>query len=616
MKWRQWLWFAAIVMAQLAVIGYWVDAKENFNVDEFHSFGYARNFGMSGTTYRYVPDRPEWRFGEWGYNREYKKHFVITDDDFLRKQSLPAILRKLLTGRNYFGLLNLAESFWGSGGAVPARSGILLNLLVFVLAEAAVVMLLRQLRVSFVAQCLALAMFGFSAYVISIVVYIRFYVVVMLYLFLWLNLLYYLWNEKRWGRSAIAAGGVLALAYLAYKNTELTIPYFGAVTFCFVVVAMATKQWAKVAWGAALGLAAAAYVLMTTKYVKVLLHAEEYSPNVDTATAVGNRIWSASLRGLRKGLGAVAQLIANDYLGNLVLAVLCAGLIAMYLLWRRNAQGEALPPHWRLIGATSLLIALWGLFWWLSCHTLGWRLGIAGLCVLALFVVVAATRGCQGLRAHFREKLPYGPETGFVCILAGAFVIYAVFVAMAKLTLWRYCCFAILTMPVLIWYVIDRAISNFVAVTARKGVWTLLACFVMLAALSPFQARNVHYVYAEDQYLRRKIEPYVAMDTLLISGKDRFGAILKQDIYDCINLMSGSARICAIDVDAWESTRLEFPNEFILWSHVVRRDITPVLNDLTRHGYHIVLLGANHVSQVHICKRRLAPPASAAKSIG
>ena len=119
-----------IMLLQLLVVAYWFNCKINYHVDELYSIGYAKGYFAPGDYWEKITDKDDYKFDNWFRVYELKKYLILAENETVYNFSLVRILWKLLTGRSYFGLLNIAESFAGS-----YIGGVLLNSIFFVIAE-------------------------------------------------------------------------------------------------------------------------------------------------------------------------------------------------------------------------------------------------------------------------------------------------------------------------------------------------------------------------------------------------------------------------------------------------------------------------------------------------
>ena len=223
-----------IVMLQLLTMLYWASQKENYYIDELYSMERAVSFADRGNVSYYIQLTDDWKMNEWMSNADLKKYLIVTDEEHLLNLPFLEIIKRLFTGRGYNGLLNIVTSLFGFN-IVTARPGIALNMLLFIFMEFFLIRLMNKVSMKNHSKCMALAMFGFCGFMLGMVEYIRFYCMVMLLLIMILNLFYIAWTEDSLPRIIVTDIGIFALTLLSFKHSELTIPYFGAISFCFIV---------------------------------------------------------------------------------------------------------------------------------------------------------------------------------------------------------------------------------------------------------------------------------------------------------------------------------------------------------------------------------------------
>lgn len=544
--------FAAIIAVQVLVMLYWANEKSNFYIDELYSMGYASSFTGRGDTARRIADGPEWQYNEWIDNASFKKYLLVSEEEQLFQLSFPEAVQKMLTGRNYFGLLNIAESIAGYD-IVSARPGIMLNILFFIAAEIALLLFMQKIKMDVRSQCLALAMFGFSAYIIGFVEYIRFYIVVTMY-FMWLlNLLYCVWREDSLKKVVPAEIGVLALTYLSYKNSELTLIFFGAFSLCFVIALAVTRKWKQLISYTIMGVCSFIYILFTTEYVAVLMHPTEHPAAGRVAREASLSISKLSFGDLIERISWLKEKIGIYYFGRYSIILLTAAVLVVYSLWihyrkRKEAQ---------------------------------------------------STFESFNIRSPLQER-KISQESGFLLVLLGTAVIYTLIAATAALQEQRYYCFTILLTAVIFWGALDRLLKK-VPPEMLRGWYVILTLAVTAIALIPFKTRYIDYIYEGDRDFKSALEPYRDSDTVLLVRLGGLGVPDAHYYYDCINLISENAEIYLVDMEAYSFGELDLVDEFVLWDRQ-SNDPADVLDALTAQGYEVERLGANHVSQAYICR--------------
>lgn len=549
---KYWVYLFIFILQILNII-YWANVKTNFYIDELYSLGYASIFAGTGDTAQYITTSPEWQLNEWVDNSAFKKYLFVSNQEQIFRLSFPVAIHKLLAGSNYDGLLNIAESVAGCDN-VSVWPSVMLNILFFAVAETALLTLMRKLKMETWSQYLALAMFGFSGYIISCVIYIRFYMLVIMYLLLILNLFFTVWRSNGLKCFVLAEMGIFALAYLSYKNSELTVPYFGAISLCFIIALLMAKKWKRLVSYTMICICGVAWFFFRTDYLHILFHATDYSvKNSNVAVKTSVRIAQASIWDIKSYVCWVAELFSDYYFGNYMIVLAAVIVLMAYSIWKCSYRKRD-----NLNKRSSFKISI---------------------CTVGL-----------------------NQETGFACVLLGAALLYTIFTALAGFSTWRYYCFGFVTLIIVFWYMLDRIIKKPVLGEAKTGWYIILTVFVIASILTPFKTRNVQYVYEEDEELKNCIEQYKDMDTILVcsvDAPDEF--LLRHDVYDCVNQMSENSRIYAIDIAEYTYDSVDFPGMFVLWSHY-RTDISGMMDDLTEYGYEIESLGTNHVSQVYVCR--------------
>ena len=126
-------------------------------------------------------------------------------------------------------------------GEISCWGGITLNVLILVLFQFSLLRLFRRLRMQDSMILAAILMFGFSGYILSLSVYIRFYLLANLLLTLHLHLI--ILEDSRPGVIAAAEITSILLMYLSFKNSELTLITSGSLIVAFSLVLMTHRRW-------------------------------------------------------------------------------------------------------------------------------------------------------------------------------------------------------------------------------------------------------------------------------------------------------------------------------------------------------------------------------------
>lgn len=553
------LFFIAMIALQMAVMLYWAHEKSNYCLDEFYSMGYASSY--TGNATGFPTATTNWKPNEWVNNTPFKKCLTVEENEQIIRLPFFEGLQKILAGRNYFGLLNIAESIAGYS-FVSARPGIALNMIIFVIADIALVVFMRKIKIDLRTQYLALSMFCFSGLGIGLVEYIRFYAIVIMYLLWMLTLFYGVWNSNSLKKIILMELGILGLAYLSYKNSELVMIFFGAFSFCFVIALFISKKWKQLISYVVMGLCGVAYIGVTTDYIGILLHPTDYPLKKSKAVSASMNLATLSMDLIKKNLGKYMKYFGDSYFGNYFIVLMTVVVLAIYSLWRfRRKSRNELPiaPHKTKSDTLEMM-------------------------------------SCKFSLRNFK----WSPETGFICVVFGTAVIYTFVMALADLAMERYVCIAFVLYSIIFWYVLDRILNKWLRKELILGWYIILTTAVILSALAPFKTRHVGiaYIYEDDRNLNEILGIYRDMNVVLafVNGTG-------VEIYDCVNLMSEKAYIYAVELEDYVYNEEKFADEFLLW---VRsdQDASPVLDDLANQGYECENLGKNHASQVYVCRIR------------
>lgn len=602
-KKKTFLVYFLIITAHLLVFLYWANEKENFYIDELFSLGYASNFTGTGDTARYLTESPEWKFDEWVSNAEYQKYLRVSEQEELLRLPVGTAIKKAITGRNYFALLNIVETIAGTD-RVTHWPAVLLNMIFFVIADIALIALLKKLCMDDRSRYLALAMFGFCGFVISLVLYIRFYMLVVALFLLMLNVFYRMWMTTKLRYYILFEMVLFILAFLSFKDSELTAPFFCAISFVFLIALIMTKQWKKVAALAGPAFAGLIVLCFGTDFLSILAHPELSDNYVLTDALTDMR--NANLVAVKDHIKWVVKLMLDNYFGSYLIVILAAlSLLLFFLNKTDGSKGERTGERWveisldrvKIRQTTFAAAIIWCLLFATSLVLKkGWL-----LCLAALVIYVIMTK--YGTALWKRMKV-ISRETAFVLIIAGGALIYTMFTAAAAFGTWRYYCFGFISITVIFWYGLDRVLKHFAPQALHKGMYLILLVCVALSALIPFRVRNPEYIYEEDESFRKRLEQYRETDTVLLSSvNEENGYVSRVETYDCVALMSESARIYAVDLNSIDTGKLTYPDSFILWT-AASRDISAVLDELSKSDYQIEEIGTGHASQAFLCRMK------------
>ena len=181
--------------------------------------GYAHTFTGVSNDPRRIFDSSSWKRGSWCNIDDFKSQLIVHEDESVLSQSIWKTLSQTIRGRNYFALLNLSESLIFPG-EISRWGGIALNMLIFILFQFSLLRFFRRLHLQNSTILAAMLMIGFSGYILSLSVYIRFYLLTNLLLLLTLHLHLIILEDTRPGVIAVAEIASILLMYLSFKNSD------------------------------------------------------------------------------------------------------------------------------------------------------------------------------------------------------------------------------------------------------------------------------------------------------------------------------------------------------------------------------------------------------------
>ena len=658
LKYRSSYIYIAIIMLQVLVLLYWAHIKTNYYIDELYSMGYASSFTGEGETARYITTSPDFHFNRWIENSAFKKYLLISNDEKVFNASPFKVVQKFITDRNYFGFLNMAESVAGYS-SVSAGPGVLLNIVFFVLAEISQISLMKKLNIDERVRFLSVAMFGFSCYVISAAEFIRFYMMAIMLAFMMLNSFHKLWSANAW-REIIGAEIIITIiAYFAYKNSELTIPFFVGLMGCFIVASYLKKRRRHLFSCITLCVCGVIYIALSSDYIGILLHPNNYPATTSVAVSASLKISKATFNTFCDFIMWLKNLLENNYLGRYWVLYLLICTVTIYFATVRSESSERRVASfkfkdmrfgtiWALVALALICVVSYKLkqgeflyfligavaIFWLVARSENFEKRIVSfklkdirfgtivafvvwalicvashkvkqgefLCTIILSLIALLGMG-EAIGYKFSiKKMELSSDSIFIIILIGATVFYSVFFTMCGYTgTWRYYYYGFVSITVLIWFMIDRILKISYLQQRKNTLIIILTFFVTLNAFIPFKTRNIHYMYANEKDYINKVTNNSKLNVVMFLALDENGMISRHETYDCINLMPDDSKIYMVDLEKYDYDQVDYPDEFLLWSHK-SRDLTAILDDLSLHGYELQKLGSDHCSKAYVCR--------------
>ncbi len=566
LKTRYWYIFVIIIAFQLVTCLYWAGQKTNYFVDEFFSMGYARNFYTLEDSPRYIYNSPEFAYNEWIENSDFQKYLLLSDDEKFYSFSPLRVIKKLLTGRPYFGLLNVFGSVFVTE-YITSFPALILNILCLVVSDISLFSLMRKAGYDEIIALLSVAMFGSSCYIISAAEYIRFYMMVIMLHIILLNLMHRLWNAQSWKEIILCDFAAVITLYFSYRNSELTLIFFGAFVLCFIISLVITKRWKQLISLAVICSIGIVYIALATDYIGILLHPENYDPRYSVAVTASIKLSNTPFENIfiifSYYLSWVKTLLATYYFSDYWIIILFIGAVTLYLVFsnlKAVKTGVKIRDH-------------------------------------------AKNSGTKDIKAMRIATIFRSNEFLFMLILFGAGLIYSFICSICGYRgVWRYFCFGFVSLTIIIWYVADRLLKRVKNEKRKRVLIIIISVFIGVNALLPFKTRNIEYMFEnEREFVNSVKNSQESKVVMILNGLDESKTLAGHEFYDGVAMFPPDTKMLILDFDHYEDYQEEFPKDFILWCDL-DTDITDVMSDLMNRGYDLKDLGYDRCSKAYLCQ--------------
>lgn len=232
--------FAILLLIQILYMIYWGNAKGGFYVDEFFTYDNAHYISASTPKRVKLYDAGYMEYGKWFDVQELKSTLTVDRNISLLNDGIAYNVKAFLK-KPYMAVLNCVEAFFYPG-ELSKWSGISINILFFAIAQIFLYMLAKKITCSDISALLSVAMFGFSGLAISIIAYVRFYMLVNMWMIIFLYLHSLMWTENDLKKNIIYEVFAMAALYLAFRNSPLVVLEGAAVIFLFSISLPARKR--------------------------------------------------------------------------------------------------------------------------------------------------------------------------------------------------------------------------------------------------------------------------------------------------------------------------------------------------------------------------------------
>lgn len=263
--------FIILLVLQLLYMLYWGNAKGGFYVDEFFTFDNAHYISASTPKRIKLYDADFMEYNKWIDMEDLKETLTVSRDNALYHDSFLYNIKTLMKN-TYNWLLNYVEAVFFPG-ELNKWSGISINLVLFILCQVFLYLTVRKASKNGPAALAACAVYGFSGLAVSMVVYVRFYMLANLWMLIFLYLHALMWEETDFRKKILYEVLAVLVLYLGYRGSPLAVIMGIGVILFFSVALCTKKRWIQLAYYAVpILLCGIIYAALFTDYVKILIN--------------------------------------------------------------------------------------------------------------------------------------------------------------------------------------------------------------------------------------------------------------------------------------------------------------------------------------------------------
>lgn len=281
-----------VIAVQFIFMLYWGIQKSGYYVDEFFTFDNAHYISASTPERIKLYDADFLTYDKWHKVSDLKSTLSVKREESLFVDSLGYNIKMWLTGQPYMVLLNYVQAIFFDG-KLSKWSAVSINILLFLLNQLLLYRLAFGIAKDKAAAVLSVAIYGFSGMAASMTVYVRFYMLVTLWMTLYTYLHLIMWQEDNIKKNLLWEFLSLIVLYLAYKNSPLAVIQGVGLMGAFVLGLFIQKRFRQAAaYGIPIIGGGLLYVIFMTDYIGYIFQPEKYADeaatNVATASLLGN----------------------------------------------------------------------------------------------------------------------------------------------------------------------------------------------------------------------------------------------------------------------------------------------------------------------------------------
>lgn len=346
--------FIALLLLQLCYMVYWGNAKGGFYVDEFFTFDNTHYISASTPKRIKLYDADFMEYGKWFQLNDLKETLTVTKENALYQDSFWHNI-KTLSKSSYNWMLNYIEALFFPG-EVNKWSGISINIVLFALCQVFLYFILDRASESGATALIACAMYGFSGLAISMVIYVRSYVLASLWILIFLYMHVLMWDENNIPKNILYEIMAVILLYQGYRRSPLAVIMGVGIILFFSVALGLKKRWIQLVYYAVpIILGGVLYAAIFTDYLKLFINPSAVTQGgfgTAKASLIGNALKLTPLSFITRAVALIE--IINDYLfGHIYVLILLVGLCIYSMIIEFKRKQKRLFIYIVVLGAVA-----------------------------------------------------------------------------------------------------------------------------------------------------------------------------------------------------------------------------------------------------------------------
>lgn len=346
--------FMTLLILQILYMLYWGNAKGGFYVDEMFTFDNTHYISNSTPKRIKLYDADFMEYGKWFELDDLKGTLTVSKENALYNDSFLYNIKTLFKS-SYNWMMNYVEAIFFPK-EVNKWSGISVNLVLFALCQVFLYLILGRVSDSSRTALIACAMYGFSGLAISMVIYVRFYVLVNLWMLIFLYMHVLMWDENNVSKNILYEIIAVILLYQGYRRSPLAVIMGIGIILSFSVALGIRKRWIQLMYYAVpIILGGVVYMALFTEYLKLLTNPSAVTQGdfgVAKASLIGNVLKLTPMSFITRAVNLIE--IINDYLfGHIYVLILLVGLCIYSLIKEFKKKQKRMFIYIVVLGAAS-----------------------------------------------------------------------------------------------------------------------------------------------------------------------------------------------------------------------------------------------------------------------